>query len=74
MRSHAYTRDRFRDFREIRAQFASRGACGHSIVVGDAVGWNPRARRVVCAACWLRWQQENAVTSAVEAGYGVCPW
>jgi hypothetical protein len=66
-RNNGYA-DRFYNYREIEAQFASTGACGHEIVRGDRIGWHPKLRKARCAARWRRWVAENAEADAMERG------
>ena len=66
--------DRFDNYREIDARFASTGTCGHEIAKGDRIGWHPHLKKTQCAACWARWVAENAEADAIESGYGACPW
>ncbi len=61
--------DRFPNYREIEARFASTGACGHTIAKGDRIGWHPGLKKAQCAACWDRWCAENAEAQALERGY-----
>jgi hypothetical protein len=69
MRSHYYAKsDRFDNYREIEARYTAVGSCGHDIRKGDRIGWNPRAHRTQCVACWARWVTENAEAAAIEAG------
>ena len=63
------TEDRFPNYREIGARFASTGTCGHSIAKGDVIGWNPGAKKTQCADCWQRWCAENAQADFDEAQY-----
>jgi hypothetical protein len=57
---------RFNQYRSIRAKFSSTGKCGHAITKGDLIGWSPRGSETCCAACWSRWQAENAEAEAYE--------
>ena len=66
--------DRFDNYREIDARFASTGTCGHAIAKGDVIGWHPRLKKTQCAACWARWVAENAEADAVERGYQASAW
>ena len=66
--------DRFNNFREIVARFASTGKCGHAIKKGDVIGWNPRTKSVYCTDCWAKWVAENREADAIEAGYMNSPW
>ena len=61
--------DRFDNYRELDARFASAGTCGHSIAKGDRIGWHPSLKKTQCAACWLRWVSENAEAAVMERGY-----
>ena len=61
--------DRFPNYRTITAKFDSTGSCSHPIRQGDVIGWNPRAKRTQCAACWRAWVAENREADAIEAGY-----
>ena len=61
--------DRFDNYREIDARFASTGSCGHEISKGDRIGWNPRLKKTYCTACWQRWVVENAEADMLERGY-----
>ena len=58
----------FSNYKEITSKFASVGACGHQIKVGDVIGWNPR-HGTRCQDCWTKWRTENAEADAIEAGY-----
>ncbi len=58
--------DRFDNYREIDARFASTGSCGHEIAKGDPIGWHPRLKKTQCAACWQRWCAENAEADMLE--------
>ena len=66
--------NRFTYYREIEARFDSTGACGHAIKRGDRIGWNKRAKRTQCAACWARWVDENREADAIESGYMPSCW
>jgi hypothetical protein len=70
-RSYGYNRhaDRFDNYREIDARFASTGTCGHAISKGDRIGWHPTIKKTQCTACWSRWVAENAEADALERGY-----
>ncbi len=68
------TSDRFYDYSEITARFDSVGACGHSIVKGDPIGWNGRARKARCAACWAKWVDENREADMLESGMMTNCW
>ena len=60
--------DRFDNYREIDARFASTGSCGHAIGKGDRIGWHPGIKKTQCAACWQRWVAENAEADYLERG------
>ena len=60
--------DRFYNYREIDARFASTGTCGHAISKGDRIGWHPRLKKTQCAGCWQRWVAENAEADTLERG------
>ncbi len=60
--------DRFYNYREIDARFASTGSCGHAISKGDRIGWHPALKKTQCAACWSRWVAENAEADMLERG------
>lgn len=60
------TADNFDNYRTIQAKFASQGACGHAIAKGDRIGYNPLLKRVRCASCWRRWEDENLESSLHE--------
>ena len=60
--------DRFYNYREIAARFASTGSCGHEITKGDRIGWHPKLKITQCATCWLRWVAENAEADMLERG------
>ena len=60
--------DRFDNYREIDARFASTGTCGHSIAKGDRIGWHSSLKKTQCAACWTRWCAENAEADMLEGG------
>jgi hypothetical protein len=62
--------DRFSNYRTITARFASTASCGHEVKEGDYIGYNPRAKRTSCAACWRKWQVENAQAEACERELG----
>jgi hypothetical protein len=66
--------DRFYNYREIDARFASTGTCGHAIAKGDRIGWHPKLKKTQCSACWARWVAENAEADAIESGYGPSVW
>lgn len=61
--------DRFNDYRELRAKRADTASCGHTIKVGDVIGWAPRSKRTSCADCWRKWAHENAEADMMERGY-----
>ena len=61
--------DRFYNYREIDARFASTGTCGHPISKGDRIGWHPKLKKTQCAVCWTRWVAENAEADMLERGY-----
>jgi len=64
-------RDTFQYYREITARRPEAAAsCGHAIKAGDRIGWNPRARRTQCAACWDRWVRENQAADFDERTAG----
>jgi hypothetical protein len=70
-RSHygnSRTADRFDNYREIDARFASTGTCGHAISKGDRIGWHPSLKKTQCASCWSRWCAENAEADMLERG------
>lgn len=53
----------FDKWRAINARFATpaeKTACGHPIAAGDAIGWTPSGRAVLCATCWAKWRREVA--------------
>lgn len=52
--------DRFDNYSEINARFASTGTCGHDIAKGDRIGWHRGLKKTQCADCWARWCTENA--------------
>ncbi len=60
--------DRFDNYRDLSARFASTGTCGHAIAKGDAIGWHPDLKKTQCADCWRRWCAENAEAEAMERG------
>ena len=60
--------DRFDNYREIDARFASTGTCGHAIAKGDRIGWHPILKKTQCTACWQRWCAENAEADVLERG------
>ncbi len=60
--------DRFDNYRELDARFASTGTCGHAIAKGDRIGWHPSLKRTQCTSCWTRWVAENAEADALERG------
>ena len=70
-RHHHYSRsaDRFANYSEIEARFASTGTCGHEIAKGDRIGWHPRLKKTQCADCWARWVHENAEADLMEGSY-----
>ena len=66
---------RFDDFREITAKFDNTLTCGHAAKAGDRIGWSGRRGRdgasraeTCCAACWLKWCDENREAAAYEQG------
>lgn len=67
------TADRFDNYREITAKFASVGKCGHPIKPGDRIGYNKR-HGCQCANCWSKWSAENAAAAADEAMMGGGTW
>lgn len=62
-------RDTYDRYRSLVARFNSTGHCGHPITQGEAIGYNGRLRRTVCASCWASWQAENAEAAEYEARY-----
>ena len=58
--------DRFCNYREISAPFDTTGTCGHPIKKGDRIGWNRRASKLQCAACWHKWVAENLEADYLE--------
>jgi hypothetical protein len=59
--------NRFPNFREITARFASVAtSCNHAIEKGDRIGWNRRTRATICAHCWAEWVRENAAADQDE--------
>ncbi len=71
---HGRHADRFSNYRTITARFDSTGSCGHEIKRGDAIGYHRSLKKTQCAACWSRWQAENAEADYLEANPGACPW
>ncbi len=65
---HNRSADRFDNYREIDARFASTGTCGHAIRKGDRIGWQPAIKKTQCTACWARWVAENAEADMLERG------
>jgi len=61
--------DRFDNYREIEARFASTGTCGHAIGKGERIGWHPRLKKTYCPTCWHKWCAENAEAEAIERGW-----
>ena len=61
--------DRFDNYREIDARFASTGTCGHAISKGDRIGWHSALKKTQCSTCWQRWVAENAEANMLERGY-----
>ena len=61
-RRYGYGRneDRFDNYCEIDARYASTGTCGHEIAKGDRIGWHPGLKKTQCTDCWARWSSENA--------------
>lgn len=64
--------DRFYNYRQIAAKFASRGTCGHEIAKGDNIGYHPTTKNTFCPACWDAWCAENAAAEADERQYASC--
>ena len=62
--------DRFDNYREIAARFASTGTCGHEIKKGDPIGWHSGLKKTHCTDCWRRWCAENAEADMAER-YGL---
>jgi len=60
--------ERFDNYREITAKRAGDATCGHVILVGDPIGWNPRTKNTQCDACWARWTRENIEAEQAERG------
>ena len=60
--------DRFDNYREIDARFASTGSCGHPISKGDRIGYHPSLKKTQCSDCWRRWTNENAEAEMMERG------
>lgn len=58
--------DRFYNYREIDARFASTGSCGHAIAKGDRIGWHPKLRKTYCTECWGLWCDANAEADMLE--------
>jgi len=65
--------NRFDNYREITAKFASTGACGHPIKKGDVIGWNKRYG-CQCSDCWSRWVAENREAELIEVGLVPSCW
>lgn len=63
------SQNRFSNYRELIARYASTGACGHSIKAGDTIGWHQK-HGARCADCWSRWCSENAEADLLEAASG----
>ena len=59
--------DRYDNYAEISARFASTGTCGHEIKKGDRIGWYPSLKKTQCAACWTAWVAENYEADRYEA-------
>jgi hypothetical protein len=61
--------DRFANYREIVARFASTASCGHEVQPGDRIGYNPRLKptKTVCPACWRRWVAESRAADLYES-------
>jgi hypothetical protein len=66
MSRYSRNADRFDNYREITAKFASTGKCGHAIQAGDRIGYN-RQHGCQCSSCWARWSAENAEAAQYEA-------
>ena len=62
------TADRFDNYRQIAAKFASTGTCGHAIKKGETIGYS-RLHGTRCAACWSQWAGENAAAAQDEELY-----
>ena len=60
--------NRFDNYREIVARFSSTGACGHSIVQGDVIGYH-RTHGAMCEDCWESWTAENREADRSEAQF-----
>lgn len=60
------TGPQFDDFREINARRACEGKCGHTIKVGDVIGWSRRFGQGYCPTCWDSWVAENQEADLVE--------
>ena len=67
-RYYSRSADRFDNYRQITARFNSVGACGHGVAKGEQVGYH-RSHGVQCAACWAKWQSENAEAAMLETSY-----
>ena len=66
VRRYLRTADRFDNYVQITAKFASTGSCGHPINRGDTIGYNRRHQKTYCPACWRKWSAENAEAEAYE--------
>lgn len=44
--------DKRTPFRKHTARHSSLGSCGHLILRGDVIGWDPDTRRSRCATCF----------------------
>jgi hypothetical protein len=65
-------KNRFQYYRELTARRAGPADCrpGHTIKVGDTIGWNSYVKKSQCKDCWSHWKAENAEADAYERQYG----
>ncbi len=61
----------FSNYVPLTAKRAGPADCkpGHTVKVGDKVGWNPRTKKVYCADCWHKWSMENMHARNSEMGW-----
>lgn len=58
--------DRFDNYREIRAKYASTDRYGNEIKKGDLIGYNPQNKKVIAKDAWSKWVYENRSAQAYE--------
>jgi len=62
----------FSDCIEIKAKFATQGACGHAIRKGDRIGWSRSPKYTYCADCWAGRHDDQEQAEPFELQHTYC--